>query len=157
MDDRWQDDEQLLAALGEALRGAEAVPASVIAFGEAAYDWLTIDAELAMLMYDSAVDPASGPTAEPALVRAEAAPVRALRFQAQAAAIVLEVTDDALVGQILPPQPADISLTGAVGPGVDIEADDLGYFVFRPVPRGSFRLRCRVRSGPELLTSWFQL
>ena len=154
MDDERRDDEQLLAALGEALRAAESVPARVVALGEAAYDWRTIDAELATLTYDSAVDPAPD---EPALVRADVAAVRALRFQAPATAIVLEVTDDALVGQILPPAAADVSLMSSVGRSVDIEADDLGYFVFRPVPRGSFRLRCRARHGPELLTSWFQL
>jgi hypothetical protein len=154
MDDRWQDDERLLAALGEALRAAEAVPASVVALGEAAYDWRTVDAELASLTYDSAVDPAP---AEPALVRAEDAPVRALRFQARASAIVLEVTDDALVGQILPPTAAAISLLTPGRRDVDAEADDLGYFVFRPVPRGTFRLRCRARTGADILTSWFRL
>jgi hypothetical protein len=162
VDDRWQDDEQLLAALGEALRAAESVPdrvaetvpARVVALGEAAYDWRTIDGELAALTYDSAAEPAP---AEPALVRADIAAVRALRFQALAAAIVLEVTEDALVGQILPPMTAAVTLAGPAGDGVDVTADDLGYFVFRPVPRGSFRLRCRGRTGPELLTSWFQL
>ena len=154
MDDLWQDDERLLTELGEALRAAEAVPARVVALGEAAYDWRTIDAELATLTYDSAVEPEAE---EPALTRAEVAAVRALRFQSQAAAIVLEVTDDALVGQILPPEAADVSLMSSVGPGLDAEADDMGYFAFRPVPRGTFRLRCRGRSVPELLTSWFQL
>lgn len=155
MDDRWSDDEQLLAALGEALRAAEAVPSGVIARGEAAFDWLTIDSELATLIYDSAIEPLS--TEEPERVRAEAAPLRALRFQAQSAAIVLEVTDDALVGQILPPGAADIALLTDAGTGREAIADDLGYFAFRPVPRGSFRLRCRGRTGLELMTSRFQL
>jgi hypothetical protein len=157
MDDRWLDDDELLTALGEALREAEAVPARVVALGQAAYDWRRIDAELATLTYDSATDPETA--AEPALVRADAAPLRALRFQAHAAAIVLEVTDDALVGQILPPMAADISLmsSAGAGAGAEAEADELGYFVLRPVPRGSFRLWCRGRRGPELLTSWFQL
>lgn len=154
MDDRWQDDEDLLADLGEALRAAEGVPARVLALGEAAYEWRTVDAELATLTYDSAVEPVP---AEPALIRAESVPVRALRFQARATAIVLEVTDDALVGQILPPQPANLSLMGSADRRLDVEADTLGYFVFRPVPRGAFRLLCRGRPGIELLTSEFQL
>ncbi|WP_250038034.1 hypothetical protein [Paractinoplanes maris] len=154
MDDRWHDDEHLLAALAESLSAAEAVPARVVALGEAAFDWRTIDAELAALTYDSAVDPVPD---EPALVRAEVASLRSLRFQAPAVAVVLEITDDALVGQILPPRPAGVSLMSSIGEGTDVEADDLGYFVFRPVPRGSFRLLCRTRPGPELLTSWFQL
>jgi hypothetical protein len=155
MDDRWLDDDELLTALGEALREGEAVPARVVTLGQAAYDWRRIDADLATLTYDSAADPATA--AEPALLRADAAPLRALRFQAHAAEIVLEVTDDALVGQILPPLAAEISLMSSAGDGVEAEADDLGYFVFRPVPRGSFRLWCRGRRGSELLTSWFQL
>lgn len=155
MHDRWSDDEQLLAALGEALREADAVPSGVIARGEAAFDWLTIDAELATLTFDSAIDPVYA--AEPERVRAETAPLRALRFQAQAAAIVLEVTDDALVGQLLPPGAADVSLLTDAGTAREAAADDLGFFTFRPVPRGSFRLRCRGRTGLELVTSRFQL
>jgi hypothetical protein len=154
MDDRWQDDEQVLAELGEALRAADDVPARIVALGEAAYAWRSVDAQLATLTYDSAAEPA---TAHPALVRAETVPVRSLRFQAGAAAIVLEVNDDALVGQILPPRPAGISLMSSEGRTLDVEADGLGYFVFRPVPRGLFRLLCRGGSEPELLTSEFRL
>jgi hypothetical protein len=157
MDDRPMDDERLLAELRAALRAADAVPPSVVALGEAAYDWLTIDVELATLRYDSAAGPAPAGDAEPALVRADVAAVRALRFQARASALVLEVTEDALVGQILPPAAATVSLTSSAGRAIATEADDLGYFAFYPVPRGSFRLRCTGGTGPELLTSWFQL
>ena len=49
----WMDDDQLLAALGEALRSERGVPAEFIAMGKAAFAWYGIDAELAALTYDS--------------------------------------------------------------------------------------------------------
>ena len=50
--DSW-DDEQLLAALREAMRAREAVPAGFVETGKSAYAWHNIDAELAQLTYDS--------------------------------------------------------------------------------------------------------
>ena len=52
------DDEQLLAALGEAVKAREAVPEWFVETGKNAYAWHNIDAELAQLTYDSRVDAA---------------------------------------------------------------------------------------------------
>ena len=57
---QWGDDDHLLAALGEAVRAARAVPPEFTAAGQAAFTWRTIDAELAALTFDSAA-------AEPAM------------------------------------------------------------------------------------------
>src|SRR5580692_5651501 len=48
------DDEQLLAALGEAVKAREAVPEWFVETGKNAYAWHNIDSELAQLTYDSA-------------------------------------------------------------------------------------------------------
>ena len=48
----WEDDDQLLAALGEALRPEHDVPAEFTAMAKAAFAWRDIDAELATLTYE---------------------------------------------------------------------------------------------------------
>jgi hypothetical protein len=40
----WKDDDQLLAALGAALRSERSVPAGFIKTGKAAFSWCGIDA-----------------------------------------------------------------------------------------------------------------
>ena len=48
-----RDDDELLAALGEAIRAREEVPEWFVETGKNAYAWHNIDAELAQLTYDS--------------------------------------------------------------------------------------------------------
>ena len=52
----WKDDDQLLAALGVALRSERTVPAGFISTGKAAFSWRGIGAELAALTNDSVVE-----------------------------------------------------------------------------------------------------
>ena len=52
----WADDDQLFAALKEAMRAARAVPPEFVEAGKSAYAWRNIDAELASLTYDSTRD-----------------------------------------------------------------------------------------------------
>src|ERR671927_347852 len=94
--DGWND-EQLLTALGEALRAREAVPARFLETARNAYAWHNIDAELAQLTYDSSRDQAL------ASVRSETASIRALTFTSAHFSMDLEVSDDCLLGQIMPP------------------------------------------------------
>ena len=51
-----RDDDELLAALGEAIQAREEVPEWFIETGKNAYAWHNIDAELARLTYDSSRD-----------------------------------------------------------------------------------------------------
>jgi hypothetical protein len=50
------DDDQLLAALGAALRSGRGVPAEFIAMGKAAFSWRGVDAEPATLACDPALE-----------------------------------------------------------------------------------------------------
>ena len=75
----WEDDDQLLNALGEALRSEHGVPAEFIAIGQAAFSWRGIEAELAILTYDSIFE---GAEAELAGARSEQASLRYLTFTA---------------------------------------------------------------------------
>src|SRR5262249_22425095 len=91
----WADDDQLFAALKEALRARQAVPPEFIEAGKSAYAWRNIDAELASLTYDSTRDLVPS-------VRAETASIRALTFTSAHLIIELEVSGESLHGQVVP-------------------------------------------------------
>lgn len=154
MSQQWMDDDQLLAALGEALRSEQSVPAEFIAIGKAAFSWRDIDAELAILTYDSVFE---GAEAELAGVRSEPASVRYLTFTSGELSIEIEVTVDAVLGQLVPPGPGRVELRTADDTVVTAVIDQGGGFTFRPVPRGSFRLYCYATNGAAVLTNWLTL
>jgi len=154
---RWGDDDQLMAALGEAVRLGDPPP-EFVAAGRAAYAWRTIDAELAALTYDSAAELCTTAT------RAQAAPVRALTFAAADVTIEVELTGDALLGQVCPARDGTVDVErspdAGAGPadggraGAPVAVDEVGYFVVRPLPAGPFRLRYRRPGGVEVVTGW---
>ena len=145
----WTDDEQLLADLGAALRAQRAVPDRLMEMGRAAFAWQHIDAELAALTFDSTV-------AEGAGVRAKPAALRALTFAAGGLTIELEVTADALVGQLVPAQPGEVDVLTREG-ATTVPADDVGWFTIRPRPAGMFRLHVRPTDGASVITEWTTL
>ena len=152
MPDGW-DDEELLAALGEAVKARQAVPEWFVETGKNAYAWHNIDAELAQLTYDSDSDADRGVAAA---VRSEAASIRALTFTSARLSIELEVASDSLVGQIIPPRAGtlEVHTTGGV---TSSPVDEIGYFAVTPIPASPFRLRCRTEDGTDVLTGWITL
>ena len=150
----WQDDDQLLGALAEALESERNVPAEFIAMGKAAFAWRDIDAELATLSYDSVLD---GTELELAGVRSEPANLRYLTFTSRELTLEIEVTDDAILGQLVPPGPGRMEVRTADGTVVTAAIDQGGGFTIRPVPRGSFRLYCDAASRASVLTNWLML
>ena len=140
------DDDTLLAELRHVIGQVDPVPEPVRIAARAAIEWRTLDAELAALVHDSAID-------ERALaVRGTAAGPRALTFEAGDVTIEIEaeVTDDAgtlrLVGQLVPPQAADV----AVRHGdelVAVRADERGRFASSAISPGPVSLRCRLDGG----------
>jgi len=150
---QWaDDDDSLLAALGDAMRAAQAVPAGFTEAGQAAYTWHSIDAELAALTFDSAAEPAAVPA-----IRAEEASPRFLTFAAADLTIELEIGPDSIVGQIVPPQTGHADACPASGPASTAEIDEIGCFVIRPLPSAPFRLHCHGSSGISALTTWITL
>ena len=90
-------DDELVARLAEALPKADPVPAAVTEFAKAAFGWRTIDAELAELVFDSAVDELVG-------VRSED-DTRQVTFRAPGVEIEVAVMADGvrrIVGQLVP-------------------------------------------------------
>jgi hypothetical protein len=145
----WSDDEQFFAAVQDALREAREVPCRFIETGEAAFAWRTVDAELAAITYDSA----AGNHQPIAATRAERAALRELTFSSRELKIHLQVADNALQGQIVPPQRCEIEVRTADGPPLLIRTDDDGWFTVQPIPIGSFRLHCRI-ADTTALTDW---
>jgi hypothetical protein len=146
------DDEALLAALRQALRARQAVPAEFVEAAKNAFAWHNIDAELAQLTYDSTRDADLVPS-----MRTEAASIRALTFTSAHLTIELEVTPDSLLGQIVPTQAATIKVQSRAGLETAVSADEIGCFMIRPIPPVPFRLHCRTGAGIDVLTGWITL
>jgi hypothetical protein len=148
--DGW-DDEQLLAALGEAMKARPAVPAWFTEMGKNAYAWHNIDAELAQLTYDSRTDADAV-----AAARAETATIRALTFTSAHLSIELEVVGGSLLGQVVPPQPGTLETHTRAGMTTS-PVDEAGFFALEPIPPGPFLLRFRTADGAYVMTGWITL
>src|SRR5260370_29694043 len=146
------DDERLLGALREAIRERQAVPSWFIETGKNAYAWHNIDAELAQLTYDSRDD-----RREVAVVRSETASIRALTFTSAQLSMELEVTEDCLLGQIIPPRHGTIEAQTRTGAVTTIPVDEIGCFAVDPIPASPFLLHCRTADGADVLTGWITL
>lgn len=150
MPDGW-DDEELLAALREATRARRAVPEWFVETGKNAYAWHNIDAELAQLTYDSSHDRNTR-----AVMRSEAASIRALTFTSAHLSIELEVTENRLLGQVIAPRAGTLEIHTTEGV-TTLPVDELGCFVLDPKPASPFRLRFRAADGTDVLTGWVTL
>jgi hypothetical protein len=150
-DGRDWDDDQLLAALGEAVRARREVPEWFVETGKNAYAWHNIDAELAQLTYDSSRDEDTV-----AAVRSEAASIRALTFTSPQLSIELEVASDSLLGQIIPPRAGTLEVHTTAGVTTS-PVDEIGFFTVEPTPASQFRLRFRATDGLDVLTGWIKL
>jgi hypothetical protein len=146
-----RDDDELLAALGEAIQAREEVPEWFVETGKNAYAWHNIDAELARLTYDSSRDRDAV-----AVVRSEAASIRALTFTSAQLSVELEVTAGSLVGQIIPPRAGTLEVHTTAGVASS-PVDEIGCFAVTPIPNSPFRLRCRTEDGTDVLTGWITL
>jgi hypothetical protein len=145
----WDEDD-LLEQLGTAVRWAGAPTPTMVAAGEAAFSWRTVDAELAALTHDSLAG-------ESVLVRSGDAAPRSLVFEGRQLSVELDEGEDGLVGQLLPPASGEVVLLGPAGEELaHAQIDELGCFCFESSAAGPVRLRCRTGSG-ALLTDWFRL
>lgn len=137
-------DEELLTELNKAMKEATEVPPTFTVAGKAAFAWRNIDAELAVLSQESEV---TG-------TRADRAELRSLTFVASELTIELEITAEALVGQIVPAQPGHIEAEGPKGRSGQVEVDEIGWFTIHPTPTGPVRLHLRTASGTSVRTEW---
>jgi hypothetical protein len=154
---RWSDDE-LLQELRDALQ--ELPPAeSVIRAAQTAFAWRTVDAELELLGLEAssglAADRLSpGEVPAGALVRGSGpgAP-RTLAFHGERLSVEVEIDEAGIVGQLVPPQPGQVTLVTASGPQATTQADEVGCFAFPMPASGPLRLDCRLGSD-QFITEW---
>ena len=148
-----RDDDELLAALGEAIRAREEVPEWFVETGKNAYAWHNIDAELAQLTYDSDSDRDRDLVTA---VRSETASIRALTFTSARLSIELEVGEGSLLGQIIPPRAGTVETHTRAGVTTS-PVDEIGSFAVEPIPASPFRLRFRTTDDLDVLTGWIAL
>jgi hypothetical protein len=154
MDERDEQDEALIEQLRTAF-GAE-TPAHVTEAAKAALTWLRVDAELAELLSDSALD------AEPALARG-AAVVRSVSFSAGETIVDLEVHPDGerrtLLGQLSPAAASAIEIQHADGSdSAAADSDELGRFRITLERGGTVRLRITGdEAGTTVETAWIPI
>jgi hypothetical protein len=148
-----REDERLLELLRQAAGRFDPPPAAVVEAARASLTWRTIDAELAALSFDSAVDRAA------VAVRGKGGS-RLLTFVAPGLNIEVEVAPVGerrrLTGQLVPPQPARIDIRHAGGI-TTVEADRLGRFGADAISAGPVSLRCRPGDAPDapaVVTEW---
>lgn len=147
--------EDLLAELRVAGLVVDPVPERVMFAAKASLSWRTIDAELAELTYDSALD-----DERLSLVRG-AATARMLTFSAGDLTVDVEVEgtdrERRLVGELAPAQRATIVVRHAQGT-TEVETDEDGRFRTGVVPAGPISLSLRLASGGSTVqTEWITL
>jgi len=151
-----EPEELLMAELRIFFADVDPVPPLVIETAKASLGWRRLDADLAELLSDSALEE------EPfALARGGHAPARAVTFSSTGLTIDIEVhVDDperTLLGQLSPPSPATIEIQTMADEPLSAEADRLGRFRVRLPAGGPIRLRVLAADGPgrpPVETSW---
>lgn len=141
------DHDRLEEELRQAAAILDPVPAELRRAAIEAYALHDLDARIAELTFDSLVDaiPVRGAVDVP----------RMLTFHTGGLTVDVEVTDEGLLGQLLPPQSASIEVLHGPRAGTALTADDLGRFACDAPPSGPFALR--LRTGAEVVvTEWLR-
>lgn len=144
--ERWHDDEALLADLRQALAYGAPRDEALVEAGRAAFTWRTVDEELAALSYDSLLDDLS-------MVRGVDTAPRTLVFDAGALSVEVELDAGRLVGQLVPATAGEVVVQSQGAEVARATADGAGCFTAR-VPSGMrVRLRCTTESA-DVVTDW---
>ncbi len=153
MTDRAEDrDEELMDELRALTSRRDPPPPWLTRAVREAFTWRTIDAELAALTYDSALDSELGSG-----VRGSG-DTAVLSFETERVTVDVEVGTRPqdrrrIVAQLAPAQEAQVEVRHREGTTATV-ADALGRFVVDGLPSGPVSLRCRLSSGELLATEW---
>jgi hypothetical protein len=146
-------DDELIAQLREIAAETDPVPEPLLEAARSAFELRDLDAKLAELVHDSALD-------APAVTMRGAGTERMLSFVVRDLAVECQITAHGsqrdLLGQLVGGQAEemDVQVTGAVS---TVPVSSGGRFSVRGLPAGPFRLRCRLADGTGLVTSWAAL
>jgi hypothetical protein len=156
MSEDFKKGEAVVAELRAFFAEVDPVPGLVTETAKASLGWRRLDAELAELLSDSALEEESL-----ALARGGRSSVRSLTFSATDLTIDIEIHqgDEAptLLGQLSPPGAAAIEIQMIDELLVSTETDPLGRFRVSLPSRGPIRLRVRDRHRRSRIaaeTSW---
>ncbi len=147
-------DANLLALVRSAVDAHDPVPPAVLAAARASLTWLSVDAELARLVEDSALTGLAG-------VRSQGGP-RLLTFEGgQGDVVLVEVAEQGdrrrLTGQLVPGRAVEVEVRRTAGSLV-VRADELGRFAVDDLAAGPVSLACRLDADrPPLVTPWTTL
>jgi len=145
------DDDDLMSELSAAVAEQQLVPPDALEDALGAFNLRGVDQELALLtiLYDSLLDQES-------LVRgASQASVRTLTFTRGEFSLEIELTEDGIVGQVLPYQSANVTLVTRAAVVATIDTDEWGSFIL-PKSGGSVRLIWSTGSE-KMVTDWFNI
>lgn len=155
--ERWAQDDPLSADLGDAL-AEQALTERVIAGSRVAFaahrgmvaasSDLDLELMLLALVYDSHAE------AAPTGVRDRAGGIsRTLVFESEDLGVEVEVEEDSIEGQLIPPRAGRVTLRSPDATLASTETDEVGYFRFDVHPGGPLRLECSNGSG-ACVTEW---
>jgi len=151
------DDEQLLAALREALSASDPPPSWCVELAKESFALRTIDAELAALTEDSALDGAA--LTRSTRLPADSAPRFAV-FDADSLSVEIEVIPGSragswqLVGRLTPPAVATVGIRRPSHDPAEVTADDFGRFMIDQLAAGPLSLAIEVEGRPPVVTQW---
>jgi hypothetical protein len=151
-----QPDDQLLDDMRNIFRRTDPVPSEVTEFAQAALGWRRLDADLAELLADSALE-------SDRLALARGGEGRWLTFRAEDLTIDIEIQTDGkartLLGQLAPPPVAATVEAQSTGGTVvaTTESDELGRFRLILESDGHVRLRVLREGAAPVETSWFSV
>lgn len=149
----WND-EELMAELTAAVEEETAVSDRRRSAARAAFTWRTVDAELAELLHDSALDAGAAVRSGPG----DAGGPRMLSFRRSAVTLEVEVDGDEVLGEVVEDGgsetgPATVTLQRPDAEDRTTETDASGFFRFSDVGPGSVRFVVS-RAGWSLTTPW---
>lgn len=151
----WDEltDDELMAELASAVEPAPEVVERRRAAAQAAFTWRTVDAELAELLHDSALEAG-------AAVRSGSEGPRSLAFGHSGHTLEIEVDGDQVLGEVITDgeasEPTKVTLRRPDGEDVTVETDASGFVRFSGVASGLARFVVE-RAGWSLTTPWVTL
>jgi hypothetical protein len=156
MDFGIRDDDELLAALREALDAAHHPQLElVVASARDAFTYQRLDEELAQLVYDSLLD-----VGVASATRAREDP-RVVVFENDAISIEIEIIGDTIVGQVAPPGQVRVTVEVPEQAALQVHTDKLGCFSLTAASLGALSrgpLRLQIERGEDTtVTEWTRI
>jgi hypothetical protein len=141
-------DRILMKALAEAI-GGEQPPADLTARCEGLLGWLDVDAELAELLDQSALDSTG--------TRGPAGSTPTLEFTVADGSCVIEIstTEGVLRGQLLGGEAHQVVVRTSADASQSALVDDVGAFEISSPPSGTIRLEFELFDGRRIHSDWF--